>query len=101
MDFYGRRNDVLFAWHNVPMPYLPAHALATTFNGFVSGVRSRHLLRMLRGTVHGYLACLREWRQRAPVPVAIYWLNRRLKKRGPHRLHTIKGLLPPLKPDPK
>ncbi|MGH7213703.1 MAG: glycosyltransferase family 2 protein, partial [Tepidisphaeraceae bacterium] len=37
MDVYGRRNDVLYAWHNVPLPYLPGHLLATTFNGLCWG----------------------------------------------------------------
>jgi hypothetical protein len=41
MDLYGRRNDVLFAWHNVPMPYFPAHLLGVTINGLRFGVRCR------------------------------------------------------------
>jgi glycosyltransferase involved in cell wall biosynthesis len=36
-DLYGRRNDILYAWHNVPMPYFPFHLLATTFRGFQAG----------------------------------------------------------------
>ena len=30
MDLYGRRNDVLFAWHNVPWPTVVPHLLGTT-----------------------------------------------------------------------
>ena len=27
MNFYSRRNDIMFAWHNVPMPFFPFHLL--------------------------------------------------------------------------
>lgn len=30
MDYYGARNAVLFAWQNVPWPYLPIHLIVTT-----------------------------------------------------------------------
>ena len=97
-EFYGRRNDVLFAWHNVPMPWLPIHLIATTFNGLVFGFRSRHLFAMLKGIVAGYSECLRG-QQREPVSPNLYRLHRRLKKRGPERLEVIESELPLLPRD--
>lgn len=89
MDLHGRRNDVLFAWHNVPMPYFPVHLAATSSNGLLSGIRVGRPWRMLRGTVAGYAACFSRWNHRAPVSPAVYLLNRRLKKGGPMRLDEV------------
>jgi GT2 family glycosyltransferase len=95
-SFCGRRNDILFAWHNVPLPYLPLHLLATTLNGLCCAAVSKHPLRMIHGTMAGYLACLRHWRGRIPVECGIYKLYRWLKRREPRRLEEIERCLPPL-----
>ncbi len=94
MDLHGRRNDVLFAWHNVPMPYFPLHLAATSSNGLMSGVKVGRPFRMLRGTLRGYGACMKRWKHRQPVDAAIYRLSRRLKKGGPLELAEIEPLLP-------
>jgi glycosyltransferase involved in cell wall biosynthesis len=96
MDFFGRRNDVLFAWHNVPMPFLPLHLAVTSFNGFFSGLRVRRPFRMLQGTLRGYSSCLQHWRERQPVSASIYRLNRRLRRSGPLPLEEISMQLPAL-----
>src|SRR6266568_5079158 len=96
MDFFGRRNDVLFAWHNVPTPYLPAHLAATTFNGLLLGLKLRRPGHMTRGVLSGYLGCIRYWAERAPVKLQSYLLHRELKKQGPRRLEEIEAQLPPL-----
>jgi glycosyltransferase involved in cell wall biosynthesis len=96
MDFYGRRNDVLFAWHNVPWPHFPIHLAGTTLNGFASAIQAGRFLRMLRGMVRGYGDCFRHWTGRRPVSSRVYRLHRRLKKRGPARLDPIQRILPPL-----
>ena len=67
MDYYGRRNDILFAWHNVPMPYFPIHLLGTTLNGFASAVRARRFQKMLEGMARGYVDCFRWRTKRRPV----------------------------------
>ena len=77
--FYGRRNDVLFAVHNVPMPYLPAHLLMTTFNGLRFGFRIRRPWQMVRGLSSGWLAAIPELRNRRAVRPATYRLSRRLR----------------------
>jgi|GEM_PF-450409 len=92
----GRRNDVLFAWHNVAAPWLLPHLLATTFNGFLAGLKTGHLLRMMHGTLEGYSMALRRQVERRPVAPDIYWLHRRLKIQGAALLSEIETLLPPL-----
>jgi len=94
MDFFGRRNDLFFAWHYVPMPFLPLHLAATTLNGCHSALQSRHPAQMLLGMLSGLAGGLREWGERSPVPVPVYLLHRKLKKSGPCRLDDIKQLLP-------
>ena len=96
MDYYGRRNDVLFVWHIVPMPYFPVHMVGTTFNGVRSAWRARRAANMLGGVLSGYADCLSQWNARSPVPVAVYRLHRKLKKSGPFSIEDIRGQLPPL-----
>ncbi len=99
-DLCGRKNDVLFAWHNAPARYLPLHILATTLNGIRTGIRQRNVLRMLRGLVMGYQGCLEQWHERKPIPLDIYQLLRRLKKRGPTELAELRSVLPAPMPFP-
>lgn len=96
MDFYGRRNDILFAWHNVPMRYLPVHMLGTTLHGLVTAFYARRFRKMLQGVAYGYIACFRWWMKRRPVPRQIYRLHRSLKKHGPLALSDVDPLLPAL-----
>jgi GT2 family glycosyltransferase len=94
-DYCGRRNDVLFAWHNVPLMFLPLHLIGTTANGMLSAMRSKNPGRMLLGMLHGYTSILRRWRERRPVAVGVYRLQRMLKKSGPRALEEIMALVPP------
>src|SRR5439155_5137042 len=96
MDFYGRRNDISFAWHNVPMPYFPIHLLGTTLNGFASAFRMQRFQKMLQGIACGYIDCFRWWNKRRPVPWKIYRLHRLLKKYGPQLMLDIEQSLPGL-----
>ena len=97
MDFYGRRNDILFVWQNVPMPYLPIHLAATTLNGFAhAATRAKHPFRMLSGIMNGYRDCARHWSKRRPVRASVYRLHRQLKKKGPLQLQEIESNLPSL-----
>jgi len=80
MSLFGRRNDVLYAWHNVPMPWLLAHLVATTANGIIFGFRLGRPLLMLRGLWRGYIACFSRNVHRRPVHCAAYRLSRSFKK---------------------
>ncbi len=95
MDYYGRRNDILFAWHNVPLPYAPVHLLGTTANGLMTAIRQRRFKHMVRGLGNGYVDAVRLWNDRRPVSTSTYRLFRRIKKSGPVRLADIEAALPP------
>ena len=96
MDYYGRRNDVLFAWHNVPTRNLGIHLVGTTLNGIATAVSVGRFSAMLQGIARGYVDCFRLWKRRYPVRRDIYQLHRLLKKKGPQLLSDIENLLPPL-----
>lgn len=93
MDLHGRRNDVLFAWHNVPLLWLPFHLMATTINGIVFGIRVGRPWRMMHGLLLGYGACFKFWRMRKPVSCRTYNLCRLLKKKGPFKFQDIQSQL--------
>lgn len=95
MDFYGRRNDIIYGWQNVPMPYLPLHLGATVLRGSVYAVRSaRHPIRMFSGMFSGLAECFHGNFERRPVNSRIYRLSRKLKKRGPLPLARVIDRLP-------
>jgi glycosyltransferase involved in cell wall biosynthesis len=99
MDLYGRRNDVLFAWHNAPLLYLPAHLLATTVNGVRFGFRCGRPWRMMQGLAKGYGAIVPQFGERRPISRATYRILRRMRKSPqPLSLQDIEASLPPLRP---
>ena len=95
MDYYGRRNDILFAWHLVPLPVLPVHLAGTTINGIRSAWDAGRAGAMLKGMLAGYLGGAQAWRDRAAVSAALYRLHRHIRKRGPLRFDAIQSALPP------
>jgi GT2 family glycosyltransferase len=82
MDYFGRRNDILFAWNNVPLPALIPHLCMTTFNGLRLGLKVGRFGAMLRGVLGGYSALLGGCAHRKPVSWNTYLLARDLKKQG-------------------
>jgi GT2 family glycosyltransferase len=90
---YGRRNDILFAWHNVPSPYLLPHLAATTLNGLRWAIAARTMSGLARGTLDGYLEIIRRWDDRRPVARDVYRLHRLLKKHGPASIEVARGLV--------
>jgi glycosyltransferase involved in cell wall biosynthesis len=95
MDLYGRRNDVLFGWHNVPMPEALVHTAGTALNGLRHGVRVRRPWNMVRGMAMGVRAVPATWGERRPVRREVYRLFRRLWKGGPTPLSAVAAKLPP------
>jgi GT2 family glycosyltransferase len=93
MDFYGRRNDVLFAWRNVPSPYWPTHLIGTTLNGLRAAFSSRRSSQMLLGIVSAYRDIIFNTQSCSPVPKHTYRLHRILKKTGPRTLQEVVHLL--------
>ncbi|MCE9589817.1 MAG: glycosyltransferase [Planctomycetes bacterium] len=96
MDYYGRRNDLLNAWCNVPLGALAPHMVGTTINGLRLGFRIRRPWHMVKGIAAGWGCCISRWGERDPVAMDVYRLSRRLKKAGPLRLEEIEPLLPPM-----
>ncbi len=101
----GRRNDILFAWHNVPMPWLPIHMAGTAVNSAIGGFVAGNPWLNIKGTINGLALCARGLGERNPVPASVYKLHRRLKKKGPAVLSAIEHLMPsahePSKPIPQ
>jgi GT2 family glycosyltransferase len=95
-DYCGRRNDLLFAWHNVPTSRLPLHLAGTTMNGIVSSLRAPHTISSLRGMAGGFAQIARRSLTRQPVIAPVYRLQRRLKSQGPLSLGAIEAELPKL-----
>jgi glycosyltransferase involved in cell wall biosynthesis len=95
--FSGRRNDILFAWHNVPFSRLPIHLVGTTVNGIRTALTQGCFWSMLRGTWNGYVGCWKHRHEREQVSASTYRLYRRLKKEGPARLEDVERLLAPLR----
>lgn len=94
MIVFNARNHVLYAWHNVPLPYFPFHLLLTTKNLLVFGVKRRAVPWTLEGLSKGYAAIAGgEFRARCPVSGLVYRLSRRLKKRGLLRLEQVEPML--------
>jgi GT2 family glycosyltransferase len=80
---YGPRNDVLFAWHNVPMPFLLRRLAEVSLYELWLGLRVRRPLVFARSVLAGYAQALRGRRSRRPVPRRVYRLYRELERRGP------------------
>jgi glycosyltransferase involved in cell wall biosynthesis len=95
--YYGRRNDVLYSWHNVPWPAVLARLPGTTLNGvrfaFTKGF-PQTTFHHLRGLTAGYLQI--PLRRRQPLKRSTYRLLRQLRRRGMIALEEIEELLPPL-----
>lgn len=92
--FYWRRNDVLFAWHQVPLPYLVGRLAKAVIHGVVVGARERQLGPPLRGLWQGQVDFLRNMGSRAPMSRRLYRLDRALRQRRQLPLEAIEGELP-------
>ncbi len=98
-DLYGRQNDILYPWYNVPWPYFPFHLAGTTALGVIFGFRVGRPGIMLKGLMQGYRGIFSQFGQRKPVRRSTYRLSR-LLKRHPLPLEQIADLLPPLQDGP-
>jgi GT2 family glycosyltransferase len=86
---YGPRNDILFAWHNVPMPDLIGRFLKVSAYQLWLGVRVRRPLVFARSLADGYRHALRHRRSRKPVPRPVYRLYSDLESRVAVKLDEI------------
>jgi glycosyltransferase involved in cell wall biosynthesis len=93
MDYYGSRNKILYAWHNVPFPRLVAHMVMTTIKTALFSMNPQRLQTRLRGLLSAYVMCSSGSVGRRPVPGWAYLLSRELKRRGGVSLHEIEPRL--------
>jgi glycosyltransferase involved in cell wall biosynthesis len=92
-DFYGRRNDILFAYTYAPSPLLPLYLLGTTARGITFALRLRRAKTMIGGLMHGYRHAARRAVRRSPVDRACFRTYRRLKKVGHIELESLQAYL--------
>ncbi len=86
MDVYGRRNEVLHAWLNMPMPFAAAYMLGNAVRGLAIGLTLGRPLSMIRGILRGLGAAVRQRHLRRPVRRATMLLDRRLRRERVVRL---------------
>src|SRR5688500_13955962 len=65
--FYECRNEILFAWHNVPMPDLPVQLAKTTLHMLWLGRGVHKTGLFVRGLLAGFRAAVRHRSDRLPV----------------------------------
>jgi GT2 family glycosyltransferase len=93
MDLNGRRNAILCAWYNEPLPAALVRMAEMSAVGIVSGVRVGRPLNALRGLALGYRDCWRQRAERRPVRRGVNRAFRRLWKQGPLPLAEIEPML--------
>jgi GT2 family glycosyltransferase len=91
--FYECRNDVLFAWHNVPFPDLLAQLGRTTAHMLRLGRGVRRTRLLGRGLLTGFRDARHDRRGRRPVARSVWRLYSQLGNRST-RLEQIVPLLP-------
>jgi GT2 family glycosyltransferase len=96
MDLYGRRNNILFAWCNVPTPDLPGRIFSATVNGIVHGFKVGRPFRMIHGLAMGYAQIPRHFGDRRPVPRNVWRLYRKISRNEGIQLSEIQSELPPI-----
>ena len=88
-SYYGRRNDVLYVWHNVPALHIPIHLGGTLLNSLrIVALGTEHPIQMVRGTIAGLLEVWKYRHHRNPVDERTYRFSRRLKS-GPILLSQL------------
>lgn len=92
MWFYECRNEVLFAWHNVPMPDLPVQLARTILHMLWLGRGVRRTRLFARGLLAGFRTALRRSSGRQSVRRDTWRLYTRLGKE-PMRIDDVSALL--------
>jgi glycosyltransferase involved in cell wall biosynthesis len=95
MDVYGRRNELLHAWLNLPATWVAPYMAGYALKGLVLGVRLRRPGPMVRGIARGLAASARSARRRRPVRAATLRVDRRLRRERAVRLEDVAPALHP------
>ena len=91
----GPQNQVLFVWHNVPMPYFLAQLAGTMLNALLHGCRRGRPVRTTFSLTSGLVKIPASWAQREPVRGSVFRLYRYLRSRAGVPFHEIEKRLPP------
>jgi hypothetical protein len=94
MDFYGARNKVLFAWHNIPAPALGHQLVGRTAKAMVFSLQPARMMTRCRGLLNGYFVCATGGAARRPVAATVFRLSQELKSRRCVPLDEISHRLP-------
>ena len=94
LDRLGPRNQILYAWYNVPLQYLPVHVSGTTLKYLRHGWNRGTLLTVIKGLFTGYRDVWSQWKFRRPVDLDVYRLSRELKRQPEIYLPDIEERLP-------
>ena len=96
MDVYGRRNELLHAWLNLPARWLAPYVLGRALQGLALGVRLGRPRPMLRGIGQGVATSVRARSRRRPVRPATVRVDHRLRRERAVRLEdALPALHPP------
>ncbi|MFO8053396.1 MAG: glycosyltransferase [Candidatus Omnitrophota bacterium] len=85
----GRRNDILFTWWNIPMPYFIIYFIGTIFKNLIFIFQSGKLIWGIEGLFHGCKAICDRFGEREPVSVKTYCLFKKMKKKGVLSLEEV------------
>ena len=95
MDVYGRRNELLHTWLNVPARWVVPYMLGYALKGLVLGLRLGRPRSMLRGILAGLKASSRARARRSPVRPATIRVDRRLRRERAVRVEDVSPALHP------
>jgi len=87
---------VLYAFYNVPWPYMLAHMAVIALNSLRAAAKAGCARASLLGLGLALGTMVRDSSSRRPVSRRIYRLIRRLRNSGPIPLSEIESALPPI-----
>jgi glycosyltransferase involved in cell wall biosynthesis len=93
MDLYGRKNEILFVWHNAPARYVPWRLTRAAIGGVLDGFKQHRAWRMTRGVLWGFACIIPRWRFRRPVSPEAFRLFRHIVDRRVVPLDDIENRL--------
>lgn len=99
IDYYGQRNNVLFAWQNAPLAYLPIHLAGTTTKTLLFGWKVGRPLQIARNVGVGYCSIPFHIRSRRPVSRKAWRLSRKLRQLGAVSIEDVVPQLADVKKD--
>jgi GT2 family glycosyltransferase len=88
-EVYGRRNELLHVWRNVPSPWAAPYLVGYAGKGLLRALRARRAGWALRGIASGVAAVARDLGGRRPVGRPAMRVDRRLRRESAVRLEDV------------